>query len=211
MGNRQWAMGNGEEKRRPPPSAKTQTPPPSGRGRSKKEDEREMGEKSGGQGALTPALSPREREEESREDKEEEFGERRGEKREKGRGVEGESMVVSMGLAASSRVESEIGWWGRVGNMPFLLVIRVYRVVLSPVVGGQCRFEPTCSRYAAEAYRLYGPMTGTKMAAGRICRCHPWNAGGFDPVRIPGDDGLGPDEGDQEGDADGSTAGGTEA
>ena len=97
--------------------------------------------------------------------------------------------AVSMGLAASSMVESKVGWWGRVGNVPFLLVIRVYRAVLSPVIGGQCRFEPTCSRYAAEAYRLYGPLVGTRMTVGRICRCHPWNKGGFDPVRIPGDDG----------------------
>lgn len=97
---------------------------------------------------------------------------------------------VSMGLAASSMVESKVGWWGRMGNVPFLLVIRVYRVVLSPVIGGQCRFEPTCSRYAAEAYRLHGPVVGTRMAAWRICRCHPWNKGGFDPVRIPGDDGV---------------------
>jgi len=116
-----------------------------------------------------------------------------------------------MGLAASSRVKSEIGWWGRMGNVPFLLVIRVYRIVLSPVIGGQCRFEPTCSRYAGEAYRLYGPVRGTRMTAGRICRCHPWNAGGFDPVRIPGDECVDPDGVDQEGEADGSTAGGTEA
>jgi len=118
---------------------------------------------------------------------------------------------VSIGLAASSRVESSVGWWGRMGNVPFLLVIRVYRAVLSPVVGGQCRFEPTCSRYAAEAYRLHGPISGTRMTAGRICRCHPWNAGGFDPVRIPEDDGQVPDGGVQEGETDGSTAGGTEA
>lgn len=126
----------------------------------------------------------------------------------------------SMGLAASSRVESSVGWFGRMGNVPFLLVIRVYRVVLSPVMGGQCRFEPTCSRFSAEAYRLYGPVIGTRMTIGRICRCHPWNTGGFDPVRIPdgaqvksrlqdadAQDGREAMEGDQ----DGTTAGGTEA
>ncbi|MGJ8636853.1 MAG: membrane protein insertion efficiency factor YidD [Phycisphaerales bacterium] len=125
----------------------------------------------------------------------------------------------SMGLAASSRVESELGWFGRVGNVPFLVLIRVYRVVLSPVIGGQCRFEPTCSLYSMEAYRLYGPVIGTRMTIGRICRCHPWNAGGFDPVRIP--DGAedrtrvreaGAQDGclEMEGDQDGTTAGGTE-
>ncbi len=125
-----------------------------------------------------------------------------------------------MGLAASSRVESELGWFGRMGNVPFLVLIRVYRVVLSPVIGGQCRFEPTCSLYSMEAYRLYGPVVGTRMTVGRICRCHPWNAGGFDPVRIP--DGAkvvnavqeaGAQDGrdEMEGDQDGTTAGGTEA
>lgn len=130
----------------------------------------------------------------------------------------------SMGLAASSRVESRVGWLGRMGNLPFLLVIRVYRVVLSPVMGGQCRFEPSCSLYSMEAYRLYGPIVGTRMTVGRICRCHPWNKGGFDPVRIP--DGADDEAGDRtrvrnagaqdgrdemEGDQDGTTAGGTEA
>lgn len=125
-----------------------------------------------------------------------------------------------MGLAASSRVESSVGRLGRMGNVPFLLVIRVYRVVLSPVMGGQCRFEPTCSRFSAEAYRLYGPVIGTRMTIGRICRCHPWNKGGFDPVRIPDGAKIGAkvceasaqDERDEmEGDQDGTTAGGTEA
>jgi len=125
---------------------------------------------------------------------------------------------VSMGLAASLLVESRVGWLGRMGNVPFLLLIRVYRVVLSPVIGGQCRFEPTCSVYSMEAYRLYGPVIGTRMTAGRICRCHPWNSGGFDPVRIPGDvEGLGIHDVcselgiEREGDEDGATAGRTEA
>ena len=125
---------------------------------------------------------------------------------------------VSMGLAASSRVESGVGRLGRLGNVPFLVLIRVYRVVLSPVIGGQCRFEPTCSVYSLEAYRLYGPVVGTRMTVGRVCRCHPWNVGGFDPVRIPDDcERLGTQDGcsvidtEREGDEDGTIAGGTEA
>lgn len=92
---------------------------------------------------------------------------------------------VSMGLAASSRVQSPLGKLSKAGNLPFLAIIKVYRVLFSPILGGQCRFEPTCSRYAAEAYRLHGPITGSRMTTARICRCHPWNAGGFDPVAIP--------------------------
>lgn len=125
---------------------------------------------------------------------------------------------VSMGLAASSRVESPVGLVGRIGNLPFVFLIRVYRFVLSPVMGGQCRFEPTCSRYGLEAYRLHGPIRGTRMTAGRICRCHPWNKGGFDPVRIPDGAGIVHNEGaqdgrldQQEGDEDGATPGGTKA
>ena len=127
-----------------------------------------------------------------------------------------------MGLAASSRVESPLGLVGRVGNLPFGWLIRVYRVVLSPVIGGQCRFEPTCSLYGLEAYRLHGPIAGTRMTVGRICRCHPWNKGGFDPVKIPDgacivrEDGVQDgrrlaDEARQEGESDGQTPSGTEA
>ena len=92
---------------------------------------------------------------------------------------------VSMGLAASSRVQSPLGPIAKAGNLPFLAVIKVYRLLFSPILGGQCRFEPTCSRYAAEAYRLHGPLKGTQMTMARICRCQPWNKGGFDPVSIP--------------------------
>ena len=123
-----------------------------------------------------------------------------------------------MGLAASSRVVSPVGWWGRAGNLPFVLLIRVYRVVLSPLIGGQCRFEPTCSVYALEAYRLHGPVVGTRMTMGRICRCHPWNKGGFDPVRIPDSACIVEDTGvqdgcsdQQEGDDDGATPSSKEA
>jgi hypothetical protein len=129
---------------------------------------------------------------------------------------------VSMGLAASRRVESSVGLMGRIGNLPFVGLIRVYRVVLSPVIGGQCRFEPTCSLYALEAYRLYGPIVGTRMTVGRICRCHPWNKGGFDPVKIPDGAGIVREDGvqdehrlalraSQEGEGDGETPGREEA
>ena len=64
----------------------------------------------------------------------------------------------------------------------FLAIIGVYRTLISPMLGRHCRFEPSCSAYAATAIREYGAFTGGWMGAKRICRCHPWQPGGFDPV-----------------------------
>lgn len=91
----------------------------------------------------------------------------------------------SVGVEATRRVEVELSVWARIGNLPFVALIRAYRVVLSPFIGGQCRFEPTCSVYALEAYRLWGPVRGTRMTLARIARCHPMSKGGLDPVAIP--------------------------
>ena len=63
-----------------------------------------------------------------------------------------------------------------------LLFIRAYRYLLSPWWGGRCRFTPTCSEYAAEAIDQYGAVKGTWLASRRVACCHPWHAGGFDPV-----------------------------
>lgn len=63
-----------------------------------------------------------------------------------------------------------------------LFAIRMYRLILSPILGRHCRFQPTCSRYAMEAIELYGAGRGSWLAARRILRCHPLNAGGEDPV-----------------------------
>lgn len=80
-----------------------------------------------------------------------------------------------------------LGFWSRVGNWPFLGMIHLYRATLSPIMGGQCRFEPTCSRYGLQAYKSYGPIRGTRLTVGRILRCHPFNKGGYDPVPIRDD------------------------
>lgn len=63
-----------------------------------------------------------------------------------------------------------------------LILIRFYRYVISPILGPRCRFYPSCSEYAEEAIKIHGPMKGGWLATKRICRCHPFNEGGLDPV-----------------------------
>jgi putative membrane protein insertion efficiency factor len=62
------------------------------------------------------------------------------------------------------------------------ILIRAYQLVLSPLLGPRCRFYPSCSQYAIEALESHGALRGSWMSAKRICRCHPFNPGGFDPV-----------------------------
>jgi putative membrane protein insertion efficiency factor len=64
----------------------------------------------------------------------------------------------------------------------FILMIRGYQVLVSPLFPPSCRFTPTCSSYAVTAIDRYGALKGSWMAAKRIGRCHPWNPGGYDPV-----------------------------
>ena len=62
------------------------------------------------------------------------------------------------------------------------LPVRAYRLILSPLVGHNCRYQPTCSAYALEALERHGALKGAWLAARRIGRCHPWGSSGYDPV-----------------------------
>jgi putative membrane protein insertion efficiency factor len=66
-------------------------------------------------------------------------------------------------------------------------MLRLYRLALSPVLGSHCRFHPSCSAYAIEAIETHGTLHGIALAARRLSRCHPWHAGGYDPVPSPKD------------------------
>ena len=61
-------------------------------------------------------------------------------------------------------------------------LIRLYQILLSPYMGKQCRYTPTCSNYALEALRKHGLLRGTWLALKRILRCAPWGGSGYDPV-----------------------------
>lgn len=69
-----------------------------------------------------------------------------------------------------------------IAQRALIALIRFYRFFLSPFMGNQCRFTPTCSHYAREAVETHGALKGSWLAVRRIGRCHPWHAGGCDPV-----------------------------
>ena len=61
-------------------------------------------------------------------------------------------------------------------------IVKAYQLVLSPFLGQQCRFYPTCSQYALEAIQKHGALLGAYYTVRRLVRCHPWCAGGHDPI-----------------------------
>ncbi len=65
---------------------------------------------------------------------------------------------------------------------PLIQLVRLYRIAISPWLGSNCRFDPTCSSYAIEALQTHGILKGSWLSARRIGRCHPWGGSGYDPV-----------------------------
>lgn len=63
-----------------------------------------------------------------------------------------------------------------------LALLRAYQYALSPFLGRRCRYFPSCSEYAVEAVQKYGAVRGGWLGLKRVCRCHPWHPGGYDPV-----------------------------
>lgn len=66
--------------------------------------------------------------------------------------------------------------------LPFIALIKLYQLVISPILGPKCRFTPTCSHYGVEALKKHGIFRGTWLTIKRISRCHPWGGSGYDPV-----------------------------
>ena len=65
---------------------------------------------------------------------------------------------------------------------PAVLLIKFYQICISPFTPPSCRFTPTCSQYALEAFRKHGPFKGLYLTVRRLLRCHPWGGSGYDPV-----------------------------
>ena len=66
--------------------------------------------------------------------------------------------------------------------LPLIALVQFYRHCISPFTPPSCRFTPTCSQYALEALRKYGPLKGSWLTVKRLARCHPWGGSGYDPV-----------------------------
>jgi hypothetical protein len=69
-----------------------------------------------------------------------------------------------------------------VARRVFVLPIRLYQLLLSPLVGERCKYYPSCSEYAVQAIGRFGILRGLVLAGWRLLRCNPWSRGGFDPV-----------------------------
>ncbi|MDB9913533.1 membrane protein insertion efficiency factor YidD [Flavobacteriaceae bacterium] len=65
---------------------------------------------------------------------------------------------------------------------PFVLLIKGYQILISPLLPSSCRYDPTCSHYAIDALKTHGFLKGTLLAIKRIGSCHPWGGSGYDPV-----------------------------
>ena len=77
--------------------------------------------------------------------------------------------------------ESVLGFVIRLPGQSMIFVVRLYQRFVSPMLGSQCRFRPTCSAYFIQAVEKYGAIRGTLKGVWRICRCHPFHPGGDDP------------------------------
>jgi hypothetical protein len=66
--------------------------------------------------------------------------------------------------------------------VPFILLIKIYQLLISPLFPSSCRYSPTCSYYTLDALKKYGILKGSWLGIKRISRCHPWGGSGYDPV-----------------------------
>ena len=87
--------------------------------------------------------------------------------------------------ASDSQNQPRVSLWQRIRRIlawPLIALVRFYQLFISPLLPPSCRYTPTCSQYALEALRRYGPIKGGWLALRRILRCHPFGGSGYDPV-----------------------------
>ena len=72
----------------------------------------------------------------------------------------------------------------KISTFPLIIVIRIYQLIISPLLGSNCRFLPTCSEYSIESFKSHGLIKGFFLTFKRIMKCHPWGDHGYDPIPI---------------------------
>ena len=87
-------------------------------------------------------------------------------------------MIMTRAAAACRAVSAGCD---RAASAALICLVIGYKRLVSPLIGRHCRFEPTCSSYFLQAVRKYGAVRGSLRGVARICRCHPWHPGGYDP------------------------------
>ncbi len=99
---------------------------------------------------------------------------------------EGAAVVKRWDLQTARRpVRRALGLLSTLLGLPLRALVAAYRIFVSPVLPPACRYYPSCSRYAAEALRIHGPLRGSRLALWRLLRCHPFCEGGVDLVPPP--------------------------
>jgi putative membrane protein insertion efficiency factor len=81
----------------------------------------------------------------------------------------------------TKQITNTIRWIGAAPAFMLVTLVRLYQWLISPLLGRRCRFYPSCSEYFIGAVRKYGAVSGSLRGIWRICRCHPFNPGGYDP------------------------------
>jgi putative membrane protein insertion efficiency factor len=95
----------------------------------------------------------------------------------------GEQSLAEQSLAKQSLAKQSLAKQGIFWRRSFVRIIGLYQLIISPLLPSACRFYPTCSQYMRDAVERYGVVKGVWMGVRRLMRCHPFHAGGFDPVR----------------------------
>lgn len=73
-------------------------------------------------------------------------------------------------------------WIKKISIAPLIFLVKLYQWIISPMLGANCRYHPTCSHYTIEALKVWGPFKGGYLGLKRILSCHPWGGSGYDPV-----------------------------